>query len=92
MKKLEKLWYIVEGHYNCNLERKGEGEEILDKGRGKKWTINIPAYYRVLIERIYGKRGERERGELAFREREERKLVKSFLEREKKGYREIEQI
>lgn len=35
---------------------------------------------------------ERERGELAFREREERKLVKSFLEREKKGYREIEQI
>lgn len=55
------------------------------KGEKKKWKINI------LIERIYGKRGERERGELAFREREERKLVKSFLEREKKGYREIEQ-
>lgn len=29
-------------------------------------------------------REERERGELVFREREERKLVKSFLEREER--------
>lgn len=44
-----------------------------------------------ILGRIYEKRGEREREELAFGEREERKLVKSFLEREKKYYREIEQ-